>query len=101
VGLDLGDRESPDAVIDGEGVIVEERAVATTELGLRHAFQGSERCRFTLESALAHRGSAACYGGTQQSGPQHAPGPRALAHVRMEAGTTRTAEGLLVGGRES
>ena len=50
VGLDLGDRYSRFAVLDGEGQVVEEGRVATREPSLRQRFSGCERMRIALET---------------------------------------------------
>ena len=50
VGLDLGDRFSHMLVIDGEGQVVEEGRVGTTEEALRKRFSGIAPMRIALET---------------------------------------------------
>lgn len=50
VGLDLGDRSSQVLVLDGEGQVVEEGRVGTTEAALRQRFSGCARMRIALET---------------------------------------------------
>jgi transposase len=50
VGLDIGDRFSYYCIVQGQGEVIEEGRIATTEQGLRRQFEGVPRQRIALES---------------------------------------------------
>ncbi len=49
IGLDLGDKKSVICVLDGDGELIEETRIATTEAGLTRYFGGRSRTRVVLE----------------------------------------------------
>lgn len=49
VGLDLGDRHSYVAILDHEGILMEEARLATTQIAFRHKFTGLPACRIAME----------------------------------------------------
>lgn len=49
VGMDLGDKHSRYCALDGHGLVVEEKSVATTKKALTEQFGGRKRCRIALE----------------------------------------------------
>ena len=79
LGLDLGDRFSHYCLLNGDGEIVEEGRMQSTEAALRRHFEGEPPMRIALEcgthspwvSRLAHRARTPGHRGQRPQDPGH------------------------------